>query len=52
RTYLGDTHARLTGKPVWDQHNDPLDWRTRLSGNWPFTNNGVTCYSFRLYPID
>jgi len=47
----GDFHARSTGKPVWFQHNDPLDWRTRLSGNWPFINNGVTCYSFRLYPI-
>lgn len=49
--FWGNYHARSTGKPVWEQHNDPLDWRTRPSGNWPFTNNGVTCYSFRLYPI-
>lgn len=49
--YWGNAHVRATGKPVWEQHNDPLDWRTRPSGNWPFTNNGVTCYSFRLYPL-
>ncbi len=49
--FWGNFHARSTGKPQWTQHNDPLDWRTRPSGNWPFINNGVTCYSFRLYPL-
>lgn len=48
----GNTHARLTGKPVWEQHNTELNWWTGRTGNWSFTNNGVTCYSFRLYPID
>ncbi|MCK4309459.1 MAG: hypothetical protein KAW42_05750 [Candidatus Atribacteria bacterium] len=48
--FWGNFHARATGKPVWEQHNDPLNWN-RTSGNWPFTNNGVTCYSFRLYPF-
>jgi len=50
--YWGNSHARSTGKPVWFQHNDPLNWWTGRVGNWPFTNKGVTCYSFRLYPID
>ena len=49
--YWGNYHARSTGKPVWEQHNDPLNWGTGQSGNWRFTNNGVTCYSFRLYPL-
>ena len=43
-------YSRTTGKPVWHQHNDPLNMPAQ-TGNWPFTNNGVTCYSFRLYPI-
>jgi len=48
----GNFHARSTGKPVWTQHNDPLfPSQYTPSGNWPFTNNGVTCYSFRLYPL-
>lgn len=50
--YWGNFHARSTGKPEWYQHNDPLNWWTGRTGNWSFTNNGVTCYSFRLYPID
>lgn len=49
--FWGNFHTRSTGKPKWEQHNDPLDWRTRLQGNWPYTNNKVTCYSFRLYPL-
>jgi len=49
--YWGNYHERLEGKPVWAQHNDPLKWRTGAKGNWLFTNNGITCYSFRLYPI-
>lgn len=48
--FWGNAHARGKGKPEWEQHNDPLDWRTRLSGNWSFTNDGIVCYSFRLYP--
>jgi hypothetical protein len=50
--FWGNYHARSTGKPVWTQHNDPL-WPSQYTpqGNWPFTNNGVTCYSFRLYPL-
>jgi len=47
----GYYYDRTTGKPVWHQHNYPLDWSTRISGNWPFNNNGVTCWSFRLYPL-
>jgi len=48
--YWGNYHARLTGKPVWTLHNNNLNWWSGRSGNWLFTNNGVTCYSFRLYP--
>jgi len=48
----GNFHERLKGKPVWVQHNDPLNWGTGASGHWPFINNGITCYSFRLYPIE
>jgi len=48
----GNSHARSTGKPVWEQHNNPVNWGTGKIGNWLFTNNGVTCYSFRLYLID
>ena len=49
--FWGNYHARSTGKPAWEQHNDPLNWWTGRQGNWPFTNSGVTCYSFRLYPL-
>jgi len=49
--WWGDGHERFKGKPVWYQHNDPLNWGTGQSGNWLFTNTGITCYSFRLYPI-
>lgn len=48
----GKYHARSTGKPVWFPHNTELNWWTGRTGNWLFTNDGVTCYSFRLYPID
>ena len=48
--FWGNYHARATGKPVWEQHNDPLNIPAQV-GSWPFTNNGVTCYSFRLYPL-
>ncbi len=48
----GNYHARSTGKPVWEQHNNDLPIPGWGVGNWLFTNNGVTCYSFRLYPID
>ena len=44
----GDYHVRATGKPVWDQHNNPLSLPPQY-GSWRFTNSGVTCYSFRLY---
>ena len=47
----GNYHARVTGKPVWQQHNVALPIPGWGVGNWPFTNNGVTCYSFRLYPL-
>lgn len=50
--YWGNFHARSTRKPVWEQHNDDLPIPGWGVGNWSFTNNGVTCYSFRLYPID
>ena len=45
----GDYHIRAKGKPVWVQHNDPLSLPPY--GSWLFTNDGVTCYSFRLYPL-
>jgi hypothetical protein len=48
--FWGNFHARTTGKPVWEQHNDPLSMPAQV-GSWPFANNGVTCYSFRLYPL-
>ncbi|MBA7530099.1 hypothetical protein ES705_22302 [subsurface metagenome] len=47
----GNYHARTTRKPVWQQHNDPLNLPSGYVGNWPFDNTGVTCYSFRLYPL-
>ncbi len=51
--FWGNYHARSTGRPVWERHNDPgplpiPGWGV---GNWLFTNDGVTCYSFRLYPL-
>ncbi|TRZ54176.1 MAG: DUF1080 domain-containing protein [Dehalococcoidia bacterium] len=49
--FWGNYHARAERKPVWEQHNDPLNWWSGRQGNWKFTNNGVTCYSFRLYPL-
>lgn len=49
--FWGNLHIRGKGKPVWEQHNDPLNWWSGRTGNWLFTNNGITCYSFRLYPI-
>lgn len=48
--FWGNNHNRVTKKPVWEKHNDPLVWNVGQSGNWGYTNNGVTCYSFRLYP--
>jgi len=50
--FWGNEHIRVTGKPVWEQHNNDLPIPGWGVGNWLFTNNGVTCYSFRLYPID
>jgi len=49
--YWGNYHARSAGKPVWNQHNVALPIPGWGVGNWLFTNNGVTCYSFRLYPL-
>jgi hypothetical protein len=49
--YWGNNHARVTKKPVWEQHNDDLNWWEGRTGNWVYTNNKVTCYSFRLYPL-
>lgn len=46
--YWGNSHARATKKPVWELHNS--SWNLH-AGNWPFDNTGVTCYSFRLYPL-
>lgn len=50
--FFGYDYKRETGKPVWYQHCDSLNWWTGRSGNWEFINEGVTCYSYRLYPID
>jgi hypothetical protein len=49
--FWGNFHARVTKKPVWEQHNDNLPIPGWGVGNWLFTNNGVTNYSFRLYPV-
>ena len=50
--FWGNIAVRLlTGKPVWEQHNDPLNLPDEYEKHWTFTNNGVTCYSFRLYPL-
>lgn len=49
--FWGNNHVRTTGRPQWAQHNNPLDWSTRVEGNWLYTNDKVTCYSFRLYPL-
>lgn len=49
--FWGNYHARVTKKPVWEQHNGPSGYNFTGTGNWAFTNNGVTCYSFRLYPV-
>jgi len=52
--YWGNTQNRLIGKPVWIAHNGAgIDWNSGWIGNndWPFSNNGVTNYSFRLYPV-
>jgi len=47
----GQYYDRSTGKPVGNQHNDPLNWWAGRTGNWLFTNDGITCWSFRLYPL-
>jgi len=49
--FWGNDHARATKKPVWEQHNGPSGYNFTATGNWAFTNDGVTCYSFRLYPV-
>jgi len=49
--FWGNRHVRSTGKPVWEQHNVSLPIPGWGVGNWEFTNGGVTCYSFRLYPL-
>lgn len=46
----GDHHVRTTKKPIWDVHVENLNWWPGRSGNWEYINNGVTCYSYRLYP--
>jgi len=47
----GDHHTRSTGRPIWVLHADDLNWWPGRSGNWIFINNGVTCYSYRFYPL-
>ncbi len=47
----GNAHPRVTKKPVWEPHNVNLNWWKGRTGNWAYTNHGVTCYSFRLYPV-
>jgi len=56
--HWGNTHVRVTKKPVWEQHNNDLCWGATAKATWPFTNGnqtegipGVTCYSFRMYPL-
>ena len=54
--FWGNFHARVKGKPKWEQHNVTLPIPGWGVGNWRFTNgnvdnDGATCYSFRLYPL-
>jgi hypothetical protein len=45
----GDHHVRATGKPEWKLH--ATFTMPGAAGNWQFTNSGVTCYSYRFYPL-
>ncbi len=48
----GNYHERFKGKPVWVNHNNPtINWQGGLGSPWAFTNNGITCYTFRLYMV-
>jgi hypothetical protein len=50
----GDKHIRASGKPEWVLHADNLNWNNWGGvgwGNWLFTNEGVTCYSYRFYAL-
>ena len=47
---FGGLHVRLKGKPVWEQRLTSYNWVGPV-GNWPFINDGSTCYSYRAYPI-